>query len=38
MGIGKTDRVQHDEPVDAVRWDENVFADDLQRRPSIKES
>ena len=31
--------MQHDEPVNAVRRDENVFADDLQRvfRPTITE-
>ena len=27
--VGKSDRVQHDQPVNAVRWNENVFADDL---------
>ena len=36
--IWKTDRVQHDEPVNAVRRDENVFADDLKRRPFVAES
>ena len=36
--VRKTDRVQHDQPVDAVRGNENVFADDLERRPFITES
>ena len=33
--VRKSDRVQHDQPVNAVRWNENVFADDLQRRPTV---
>src|SRR6266446_6053805 len=36
--VGKSDRMQHDEPVDAVRWNEYVFADDLERRPFVAES
>ena len=36
--IRKSDRVQHDEPVDAVRRNENVFPDDLQRGPFVAES
>ena len=35
--VRKSDRVQHDQPVNAVRGNENVFADDLQRRPFIAE-
>src|SRR5206468_5934127 len=37
--LWESDRMQHDEPVDAVRWYENVFADDLQRvlRPTVAE-
>ena len=31
----KSDRMQHDEPVNAVRRNENIFADDLQSRPAI---
>ena len=35
--VGKADRVQHDQPVNSVRRNENVFANDLQRlfRPTI---
>ena len=31
--VGKAQRLQHDRPVDAVRGNEDVFADDVQRRP-----
>ena len=36
--VGKSDRVQHDQPVNAVRRNENVLADNLQRRPIDRES
>ena len=35
--VRKTNRMQHDQPINAVRRDENVFADNLQRRPFIAE-
>ena len=35
--IWETDRVQHDQPVNAVRRNKNVFPDDLQRRPFVSE-
>ena len=31
--VRKTESVQHDQPVNAVRGNEDVFADDVQRRP-----
>ena len=33
--VGKSDRVQHDQPVNAVRRNENVLADNLQRSATI---
>ena len=37
--VGKSDRVEHDQPVNAVSGNENVFADDLERvlRPTVAE-
>ena len=35
--VGKSDRVQHDQPVNSVRRDKNVFADNLQCRPAVTE-
>ena len=36
--VRESDRVQHDEPVNAVRRNENVFTDNLQCRPFVPES
>ena len=36
--IRESDGVQHDEPVDAVGRNKDVFADNLQRRPFVAES
>src|SRR5206468_9922298 len=35
--VRKSNRVQHDEPVNTVRRHENVFTDDLERRPFVTE-
>ena len=36
--VEKADCVQHDEPVNPMRRNENVFSDDLQSRPFVAES
>ena len=33
--IGKSEGMQHDWPVNAVGWNHDVFADDVQRRPFV---
>src|SRR5207253_11016750 len=33
--VGKSDRMKHNEPVNSVRWNQNVFPDYLQCRPAI---
>ena len=35
--VGEAEGVEHDRPVDAVRGDEDVFADDVQRGPFFAE-
>src|ERR1051326_4206208 len=34
--IGKSERVKHNEPINSVRRNENIFSDDLERRPFLQ--
>src|SRR5262249_55092697 len=35
--VGKAERMQHDRPINAVSWNENVFANNVQRWPFFAE-